>query len=128
MFRGGDVAVCDDEDAHDGDGYGDDLAGADFLVEDGDAKGIGEEGGAVVDGCQVARCGLVDGHVPTSSCQCESACDEGRHLEHVWYGRDLGLAGCGVEVLVLDHEGGLAEELDVSSPKGRPWLVPVLET
>lgn len=128
MFCGGGIAVCDDEDAHNSDGYGDDLAGADLLVENGDTEGVGEEGRAVVDGCKVTGCGLVHSHVPTSSGKCKGACDEGRHLEHVSYRRDLGLAGCWVEVLVLDHESGLAEELDVSSPEGRPWLAPVLET
>ncbi len=128
MFRRRCVAVCDDKDADDGNGYGDYLAGADFFVQNGDAEGVGEEGGAVVDGGQIARCGLVDGYVPTSSCERKGACDEGGHLEHVWHGRNLRLAGCGVEVLVLDHERGLAQELDVSSPERRPWLVPVLET
>ena len=96
VFRGGLVAVCDDEDAYDGDGNGDDFGGADFFVEDGDAEGVGKEGGAVVDGGQVAGCRLVDGYVPTSSCERESACDEGRHFEHVTDGRDLGLARRGV--------------------------------
>jgi len=96
VLCGGLVAVCDDEDAHNGDGDGNDLARAYFLVEDGNAEGVGEEGGAVVDCGQVAGCRLVDGYVPTSSCEGEGACDEGCHLEHVADGRNLGLARRGV--------------------------------
>ena len=127
VFSGRGVAICDDEDAGNGHGHGNNLACADFFVENGDAEGVGEEGRAIVNGSEVTGCGLVDGHVPTASGECKGACNETRHLDHVSYGRDLGLARRGMQALVLDHEGGLAQELDMAAPEGRPWLVPMLE-
>lgn len=117
VLSGRDVAVRDDKYACDGDGDGDDFARANLFVEDGDAEGVGEEGGAVVYCCEVAGCGLVDGDVPAAARECEGARDEGCHFDHVAYGADELLAGRGVQGLVLHCEGDLAEELGMAAPE-----------
>jgi hypothetical protein len=117
VFRGRGVAICDDEDAGNGDGDGDDFACAHFFAQDGDAEGIREEGAAIVDGGQVAcRC-QVYGYVPAAARKGQGAGDEGCHLDHVADGRVLLLARRGVESLVLDGEGDLAQQLGVAAPE-----------
>ena len=121
------VTIGYHEDAGHGNSDGDDLAGAHLLVQDGDAEGVGEEGGAVVDGGQVGGGGLVDGDVPGAAGEGEGACDEDGHLDHVAHGADQRLARGGVQRLVLHHEGRLAQQLRVAPPEGRPRLVAVLQ-
>lgn len=111
------VPIGYDEDAEDGNGDGNDLVRFDLLLKKRNTECIRKESTAVVDCREVARGRQVHGEIPASTGNCEGASDEGRHADHVAYGRGLRLADGWVECLVLDHERGLAEELDVSSPE-----------
>lgn len=126
VFRGGCVAVRYDEDTRDGDGYCDDLARPDLLVQDRDTEGIRKESRAIVNRRQIARRRQVHSDIPTSTRERQRAGDERSHLEHVVYRRDLRLARRRVQRLVLHHQRRLPQQLDVPAPEGRPRLAPVL--
>lgn len=127
VFAGRRVAVGYDEDAGDGHGHGEDFVPAEFLVEERDGEGVGEEGRAVIDCGQVGSSGLVYGDVPGAAGYGQSAGHECGGADEVG---DGGLAGEGcwdMEGAVLDHLGGGAEDADMSSPEGRPWGLVILE-
>ena len=99
VVRGGrrrGVAVRNNEDAADRNEDGDYFVEADFLAEERNAKGIGEEGGAVVNGREVAGSRHVHRDVPAAAGDREGARHESRHLENVGNGRELGLARGGL--------------------------------
>ena len=127
VLGGRGVTVGHDEDADNGNGHGDNLAQTDLFAQDGDAEGIGEEGGAVVDGRQVRGGGLIDSNVPAAAGQREGTGDGGRHSQHVADGGDEGLARGRVQGLVLHHEGRLAQQLDVAAPESGPGGGPALQ-
>ena len=120
FFGRGGVAVCDDEHAGDGDAHGEGFVEAEFVVQQGDAEGIREEGGAVVDGREVARGGEVHGYVPGAAGDGEEGGHEGGGAEHVGDGGRVGVFGGEVQVLGADHLRGCAEKVGVPSPESRP--------
>lgn len=83
LFALGVTSVGDDEHTHDGHPHRENLVGAKLVVEQGNGERVGEEGGAIVDGCQIAGGGHVHGHVPRPTGDGESAGDKHRHLEQV---------------------------------------------
>ena len=117
LGRGG-VTVGDDEDAGDRNRDRDGFVDAEFVVQEGDAEGVGEEGRAVVDGGEVAWGGEVDSDVPGAAGDSEEGGDEGGSFEHVRYGRCVGVFVGEVEVLGSDRLRGGAEEVCVASPEG----------
>ena len=121
------VAVCDDEDADDGERDRDHFVHAEFVVEEEDGEDVGEEGGAVVDGGEVGRGGQVDGDVPGAAGHGEEGGDEGGGFDHVGPRGARGGGWREVEVLGLHHLGCGADEEFVSSPEGRPGEFALLD-
>ena len=77
------VAVCDDEDAADCDGDGENFGPADLFAEQGDAEDVGEEGGAVVDSGEVACSCQVDCDIPRATCDGQGAGQRGNGPYHI---------------------------------------------
>ena len=120
------VAVGDDEHAGDRDRDGEGFVDAELVAQERDAEGVGEEGGAVVDGGEVARGGEVDGDVPGAAGDGEEGGHEGGRFEHIGDGRGVGVFGGEVEVLGADHLRGGAEEVGVPPPESRPRCLALL--
>lgn len=121
------VAVCDDQDAGNGDGDGEDLVPAQLLSEHGHRESVGEECGAIVNRGQVRRSGHADRDVPTSTSDGESGSDEGRGAYQIWPRVDMTVALGGIDVAELDHESGCANVLVVTLPNRVPGRVPLLD-
>lgn len=114
------VAVRDDQDANDGEGDGEALVEAEFVVEQHDGEDVGEKGGAVVDGGQVGGGGQVDGNIPRAAGHGEEGGDEGGGFDHVGPRGAGGGAGREVQVLRHDHLGGGFQDVLVSAPESFP--------
>ena len=96
-----------------------DLVDPQFILQDGDGKGIGEESGAVVDRCQVTCRGQINCHVPCGTSNGESCGDERRRFDQVRYNGPVLVVGW-MHFLRFSHLRGCPNEENMTSPKCIP--------
>lgn len=115
---------------HADNGYknGDRLIEAQLLLEQGYAESVGEKGGAVVNGGEVAGARHAHGHIPCQAGDGEAGRNLGRRTQHVRH-RAMLLDMTGhVELLFGDHMGGTAQQGYMATPESRPRHLSPLQT
>lgn len=121
------VAVRNDKHARNGDEHSRHLSPAQALAQQRDAKGVREEGAAVVDCREVARRRHVDGDVPAAAGDGEGRCDARYRLGDVRPRRDAHVPRRRVGILPRHHLCRLAQDLDVPAPEDGPGQRALLE-